>query len=184
MEHRKVLTFIKEILPVVFIIVSAVISRIIPHPPNFTPIGGIALFSGAYLVGFRSFLFPLLIMFVSDLFLGFHSTLAYVYISFVLIVLLGKLLKKKKSFLRLAATSILSSVLFFIITNFGVWQATNMYPKSTQGLVQSYLMGIPFFKNTLIGDLFYTFLLFYGVAYAATLARKMLLDFSKKREYR
>jgi len=162
MENRKILTLIEKLLPVTLVITAAVLTRTLPHPPNFAPITGIALFSGSYLSGPAAFILPLVIMFVSDLLIGFHSTMIYVYFSFVLIVLIGRLVKKNNSFLRTTSASLTSSLLFFLITNFGVWLSENLYPKNLIGLEQSYIMGLPFFKNALLGDLFYTLVLFYS----------------------
>ena len=174
MENRKILTAVKNILPLSLIVLSAVLSRILPHPPNFAPISGIALFSGSYLSGFNAFLLPLGIMFLSDMIIGFHSTILYVYGSFFLIVCLGKLLRKKNSFISLATTSFASSLIFFIITNFGVWLNGGLYTKNLQGLEQSYIVALPFFKNTIAGDFFYAFLLFYSFQFLTLLINKVV----------
>ncbi|MBW7959880.1 hypothetical protein H3C65_00075 [Patescibacteria group bacterium] len=143
------------------IVLLAVIARLVPHIPNFVPITGLALFSGAHFKNKISFLIPLAAMAISDIFLGFHNTIPYVYLSFIVIFFIGRLIKKT-SFLAVASASLISAVLFFLITNFGVWQAGSMYPKTVEGLLQCYLMGLPFFRNTVLGDLFYSFLFFYG----------------------
>ncbi len=153
------------------IIILAILSRFVPHPPNFTPIGGVALFSGATLNKKQAFLIPLAAMFISDLFLGLHSTIPYVYGSLVLIVLVGMQLKKIK-FTNLLLASLISSVLFFVVTNFGVWFSTDLYPKNINGLMQSYILALPFFKNTLLSDLFYTLSLFYGYRLLENLTKK------------
>lgn len=177
MENRKLLKILKNSLPLVLIIATAVLTRILPHPPNFAPITGIALFSGSYLSGFTSFLLPLSIMLISDLFIGFHSTMIYVYGSFIVIILLGKYLRKNKSFIRLTGASFLSSVIFYLITNFGVWLNGGIYPKTLKGLEQSYVMAIPFFKNTLLGDFFYTLFIFYGFQFVSLLINKLVVGF-------
>lgn len=163
-----------RIMSLVVIVIFTALSRILPHPPNFTPVGGIALFSGAYLSGISAFIFPLLIMALSDVVIGLHSTMLYVYGSFVLIVLVGRLIPAKFSFKRLVGSSLASSLVFFIITNFGVWMSSNIYSKDLNGLMQSYFMGIPFFKNTLIGDMFYTLTLFYGLHFITLVAGRSL----------
>ena len=173
MENRNIL---KNILPLIFVVIAAVLTRVLPHPPNFAPITGIALFSGSFLTGISAFVLPLGIMLLSDLIIGFHSTMIYVYGSFLIIVLLGRLLKKNNSFVRLTTISSTSSTLFFLITNFGVWLSENIYPKTLQGLEQSYIMGLPFFKNTLIGDFFYTFVLFYGFQFIILLVTNKHLN--------
>jgi hypothetical protein len=142
-----------------FIIISGVISRLLPHAPNFTPIAAIALFGGVYLKKRYAIILPLFVMLISDFFLGFHDTMLYVYGAFFLTGLLGVWLRKHKKIGYVIGSSVLSSLLFFLITNFGVW-AQGWYGHSLTGLWQSYIMGIPFFKNTLMGDLLYTGIFF------------------------
>lgn len=154
MENRKIL--------IAGIILLAVLSRLLPHPPNIAPITAIALFGTASLSGFIGIVIPLFIMFLSDLFLGFHKTIPFVYGSFFLISVLGLMLRNHASFKRVTFITTISSLLFFFITNFGVWLTSSMYPHTVQGLTQAYLMGIPFLRNTLAGDFFYTYSLFYG----------------------
>src|SRR3989339_736642 len=157
MENRKVLKLIHKI----GIILLAVVARLVPHAPNFSPIGGLALFSGANFNNKFSFLIPILAMLISDIFLGFHKTIPYVYVSFVIIFLIGRKMKFNK-WQNLLSASLISSIIFFIITNFGVWLNFNMYPKTVDGLIQCYVMAIPFFRNTLLSDLVYSFSFFYG----------------------
>ena len=129
--------------------------RLLPHMPNFTPIAAMALFGGVYLNKKYAFFIPLAAMFVSDIFLGFHPAMPYVYGSFILTGIIGFWLKNHKSTKNIICSSLISSILFFLITNFGVW-AGGWYPHNLNGLVESYAMGIPFFKNTVLGDLLYT----------------------------
>jgi len=143
---------------------ATVAVRLLPHPANFAPIGAMALFCGTYLSGKKAPAVPLLALLVSDVFLGFHSTMIWVYGSFFMGVLMGKRLKNRVSALPVAGAAILFSVQFFLITNFGVWASSGMYPKTMMGLAQSYVMGIPFFRNSLAGDLFYSAVLFGGYA--------------------
>ncbi len=156
----------------IIVVLAAALLRIFPHPPNFAPIGGLALFSGARLDKKQAFILPLAAMFVSDLFLGFHSTMIYVYVSFALIVLIGMRLKKIK-LANLFLASLSSSILFYLITNFGVWASTNIYAKNFSGLINSYLMGLPFFRNTIFGDLFYTIFFFYGYEYLTIILKRL-----------
>jgi len=139
--------------------------RLVPHPPNFTPIGAMALFGGAYF-GRRALAFaaPLGAMLLSDLLLGFHSGMPYVYGSVVLIVLLGWAIENHRTPLRIAGAAIASSVLFFTVTNFGTWAAGELYPQTLAGLGACFVAAIPFFQNTLAGDLVFTTLLFGGFA--------------------
>jgi hypothetical protein len=157
----------KELLFVTGIIVFACIFRLIPHPVNFAPITALALFGGAYLDKKYALVIPLIAMFISDIFLGFHSDMLFVYSSFLLIGLLGMRLKSHRNFKNIVMTTIFSSIFFFIITNFGVWLMTDLYPKNTRGLytrglLESFILAIPFFKNTIMGDLLFT-----GVFFAA-----------------
>ena len=157
MENRKILKQVSK----AGIVLLAVIARLIPHAPNFSPIGGLALFSGSNFKNKLSFLIPLSAMVISDLFLGFHKTIPYVYASFVIIYIIGRSIKVNK-WQNLLLATLVSSVLFFTITNFGVWLNFNTYPKTVNGLIQCYIMGIPFFRNTITSDLIYSFSFFYG----------------------
>jgi len=144
-------------------IVVAAALRLVPHPPNFTPIGAMALFSGAYL-GRKALAFaaPLGALLLSDLVLGFYHGQATVYFSVALIVMLGMVALSRVSPLRVAGAAVLSSVLFFLITNFGMWLFSGFYPRTMLGLEACYVAAIPFFQNTIAGDLFYATLLFGG----------------------
>ncbi len=143
------------------IILAAVFSRLLPHPPNFTPIAAIALFGGSYFTNRNlAFAVPLAAMFISDLIIGLHSLLFVVYISFAAIVLMGFKLRGKRSPLRIGLAAVSSSVIFFITTNFGVWFLGSFYPKTIDGLLACYIAAIPFFQNNLMGDLFYSTVLF------------------------
>jgi hypothetical protein len=152
----------------------AAFMRLIPHPPNFAPITAMALFGGAYFSKrWAAFLIPLAAMFITDLFLGFHETIWAVYISFALIVVLGMVMIKQKKLGNIFFASITASVLFFVITNFGVWISTPYYEKTGTGLAACYTAAIPFFHQTLLGDLFFVGILF-GL-YAMAKARFPLL---------
>jgi hypothetical protein len=148
-------------------IVAAAALRLVPHPPNFTPIGAMALFSGAYL-GRRglAFVAPLAALFLSDLVLGFYHGMGTVYFSVALIVMLGALALRRASAVRVGFAALASSVLFFILTNLGMWLFSGFYPRTLAGLETCYIAAIPFFQNTLAGDLFYAALLFGGFAVA------------------
>ena len=135
--------------------------RLIPHPPNFVPVAAIALFGGAYFTKrWVAFLIPLAAMLITDLILGFHSTMWAVYLSFVIIVGIGMLMIKQKKVSNIFLASVSASVLFFVITNFAVWAFGIYYPKGLSGLAASYTAAIPFFHYTLLGDLFFVTLMF------------------------
>jgi len=146
-------------------IALAAAMRLLPHPPNFSPIGAMALFGGAYF-GRRwlAFLAPLAAMLLSDAVIGFHSGMAYVYGSVALVVLIGWALARRVSPFTVAGAAIASSVLFFLVTNFGTWATGELYPQTLAGLAACYVAAIPFFQNTLAGDLFFSAVLFGGFA--------------------
>lgn len=148
-------------------ILLVAVSRFIPHPPNFSPIAALALFGGAKFSDKRlAFLVPLAAMFLSDLFLGFDSVSPVVYISFALIVSLGFWLRRRQNVWAIGGAAVGSSLLFFILTNFGVWEMGQIYPKTIAGLVECYVLAIPFFQQTLLSNLFFSGLLFGGLAIA------------------
>ena len=182
------------------IIVLAAVVRLAPHPWNFTPIGAIALFSGAMVRDRRvAFLFPLLVMFATDLVIGFNKLSPLVYASFLLSVLIGRAVvwarfslpaqagasprakresqpesaTKKRTLLRIAGATFLGSLQFFLITNFGVWAFLTTYPRTPAGLAACYLAGIPLFWNTLASDAFYATLLFGSFALAERPASRL-----------
>ena len=148
-------------------VLLATLLRILPHIPNFAPIGAIALFSG---VMFRKHLWAMLLplgaLLLSDALLevtngtGFYSGFGWVYGSYVLVVLIGLLTKNQYRVQHVVAASLLASITFFLITNFGSWISMPIYTKDLAGLMQSYTAAVPFFRNTLLSDLAYTGLLF------------------------
>ena len=145
-------------LPICLILVLS-FSRLIPHPWNFTPILAVGIFSGFY---FKNFILSLFIvvfsMFLGDLYLGFHSTMFFTYISLSVAVVMGLFIKHFK-FTEILFSGLASSVCFFIITNFGTWLTLDMYEKNFSGLLQSYVLAIPFFHNTLISTFLYLIVL-------------------------
>lgn len=174
----------RNIALALLMIVLAALSRFLPHPPNFTAIGAIALFGGALLGKSNKLMLlaPIAIMLLSDTILelttglGFHSGMPFVYLSFVLISVIGYLsLSKKQNFTRIIGASFASSIVFYLITNFGVFIGSTMYTKDLSGLLTCYLAGIPFYNqdvfgsfffNTVFSDLFFSSILFGVYAYA------------------
>jgi hypothetical protein len=158
-------------------IVLAALSRLLPHPPNFSPVEAIALFGGAYFAKRSAAIWvPLAAMFVSDLALGLMNGGIYwsyflsagyllVYLCIALSAVLGFGLRGRVGVLRVGAYSLLGSVLFFVVTNFGAWLGSPMYPQTGAGLAAAYVAGIPFFQWTLLGTLFYSALLFGSFAW-------------------
>jgi hypothetical protein len=148
-------------------ILAAAASRLIPHPPNFSPITAIALLGGACFAKKRyAFVVPLAALFLSDVVLGFYRLMPVVYGSFALIVCLGFWLRSRRTAVPIACAALAGSLWFFTVTNFGIWALENWYPKTTAGLVACYVAAVPFFGNTLLGDAMYTLVLFGGLALA------------------
>jgi len=149
---------------IVSIIVVLAFYRVLPHPPNVSPVAAMALFGGVYFSDRKlAFIIPLFALVVSDLIIGLHDTLPFVYGAFSVTVLAGIWLRDKLSLMSVAGTAVAASLLFFVVTNFGAWLFNpGLYPMTSAGLLQSYVAGIPFYANTLAGDLFFTALLFGG----------------------
>ncbi len=147
-------------------ILIGIASRLIPHPPNFTSLNALALFSVLYFnnrwVGLALVTSTL---FLSDLMIGFHSTMPFIYLSFGLTVWFSDLFKKYQTFSSLIIKSVCASLLFFAVSNFGVWWSDVLYAKSLAGLISCYLAAIPFLANQITGDLVYV-TIFLGFAYS------------------
>lgn len=154
---------------IISLILAGALLRLLPHWPNFTPIAAIALFGGTLIKRKElAFFIPVTALLLSDLLLGFHSTMIAVYASFMVIVVLGFILRRMVSVHGVIVASLASSVLFFLITNFAVWYSGFVpYPPTTAGLMASYIAGLPFLWNGVLGDLFYNGILF-GIYYLLT----------------
>lgn len=158
----------KDILNPKFYIVAsliliAAISRLIPHPPNFTPIMSMALFGGALISNKKiAMLFPLLALFISDMIIGFHDGMIAVYFSFIAIALIGSKFLSKPNWKNVLGASLISAILFYLVTNFSSWLLWDFYPKTFSGLLLSYEAAIPFFRNSLLSTI-----MFSGVLFAA-----------------
>ena len=169
MKSEKEGTFLRTMVITTVILLAAAL-RIAPHPWNFTPLGAMALFSGAMLRGRRmAFVLPLVALFAGDLFIGFHKLMPVVYASFLLSVIIGRFLSEKRSIVRIGGATLVGAVQFFLLTNLGVWAFENTYPHTLTGLGACYLAGLPFFWNTLAGDALYVALFFGGFALAERL---------------
>lgn len=149
----------EETMLAIILIIVGIVSRLLPLAPNFTPVAAIALFSGVYLNKKQAFFVPLSLMIASDLIIGLHNTIIFTWGSFALITLVGFWLKKHKSILGTLSFSLVSSVLFYIITNFGVW-LMGWYPPTLAGLATSYIMALPFLRTFTLATLVYTTVLF------------------------
>lgn len=163
----------KKLGIIIALVFVAALTRLLPHAPNFTPLAAMALFGGAYITNkYLAICIPLLALLLSDALMGFNGwvfteQVFVVYGCFALIAILGLTLQQHKSAIRVAGASISGSILFFVLTNFAVWMGgffhtPALYSLNTQGLIECYLAAIPFFQNSLAGDLFYSTVLFGG----------------------
>jgi hypothetical protein len=143
------------------LIVIGILLRFAPHLPDFSPVAAIAIFSGAYLNKKYSFLIPLCLMVISDMFLGFHNVIPFTWGAFALITVLGFRLKNKKNLGAVFFSSLVGAVLFFIITNFGVWYM-GWYPRTLKGLADCYILALPFFRTFTVATLTYS-VVFFGI---------------------
>ena len=144
------------------IVILLALFRFVPHPPNVTPIAAMALFAGAFFVNrLLAYSVPIAVMVISDLVLGFHSTIIYVYTGVLVTVIIGSQLKKI-NFLSISTSAVVASIVFFLLTNFGAWLHHDMYTQNFSGLLQAYVAGIPFLRNALIANLLFSYLVFFG----------------------
>lgn len=142
------------------LVLAAAIFRLLPHPANVAPIAAMALFCGCYLQDKRlAFVVPLLALLLSDLVLGFYAGIVYVYLGFALVVLLGFWLRGRDRWVNILGASVTASLIFFLVSNFSAWMVLP-YPATFAGLGEAYLAGIPFLRNSMLGDLFFTVCLF------------------------
>ncbi len=150
---------------VIGVIILLAMFRLVPHPPNATPIAAMALFSGAVFSNRAlAYLVPLAAMWLSDLVLGLHATIWYVYAGVAITVLIGSALQNITIF-RVGAVAFLASIVFYLLTNFGAWLHHDMYPQNATGLLQAYVAGLPFLRNALLANLMFAYLVFYGLAW-------------------
>jgi hypothetical protein len=152
----------KLVITTVVLTAITVIARMLPHMPNVAPAAALALFSGVYLPKRWSIVVPMLAMLVSDIFVGFYEwqVVIAVYLGFALTVMIGWQVAKKLHPLTAFGGALAGSALFFILTNAAVWAFTQMYPHTGAGLIDSYIMALPFFKFSLVGDLAWTTVFF------------------------
>jgi hypothetical protein len=147
----------KEFYLGLFAIVLAAMSRLLPHPPNFSPVISMAVFGGFYFwPRWKAVVFPLAAMMLSDLFLGVHTLLPLVYGILALTALAPRWLKLPQTSSMLMQSSLLASVFFFVTSNLCVWAFSAMYPKTWEGLLYCFTLAIPFFHWTVLGSLFYS----------------------------
>ena len=157
------------------IILLAAFTRIMPHPPNFSPMAAIGLFGAAHFAKkWQAFFIPLLGIWLSDLVINnfiyissdknivwFYNGFYWQYISYIIIIFIGLFIfNKGVSLSKTFGGIVASSGIFFLVSNFGVWAGSGMYPKNIAGLISCYIAGIPFINNTIISDFLFTTVLF------------------------
>jgi len=153
----------KEIFPISLILIL-VLARLIPHPPNFTPIIAVAILSGYFFKNiYLSFAALLISLLLADFFIGFYNNMLFVYLSLLLIVFIFHKISEKMNFKNLFICGFIGSLIFFIISNFGVWVLGSPgvldlpYEKNLNGLVECYILAIPFFGNTFLSTLIFSY---------------------------
>lgn len=166
----------KEIVIVCMVLVLfGFIYRLLDYPPNFTPIAAISLFAGYYFRSKWIFVLPILILLLSDIFIGFYNMeiMLAVYLSFAIIPFFGFFIKGKNKTIKTVFASLSGSILFFVITNFAVWLFGSWYSHDFAGLISCYTMAVPFFRNTMFGDLFFNGAIFGSYAFYSLYVAKM-----------
>lgn len=148
-------------MPLLFaiLLLLGAVARFLPHPANFAPIGALGIFAGLYAKNWKQGIaLPLTARLISDALIGFFSpgVMASVYLATLFGTFLGLWVKKRKTVVGIAGATVIGSVVFYILTNFAVWLFDGLYPMNLQGLIESYTMALPFFRNSLLGDVFYT----------------------------
>jgi len=171
----------KNISLIIIVSLIALIARFLPHLPNFAPLYSVMLFAGVYSKEKKYFFIPLVALFISDIFIGFYQwqIMLSVYLSFIAIAGLGKLLKKQKNIINTASASLASSIIFFLVTNFAVWYFGDWYSRDLAGLALCYNLAIPFFKSTLLSNLLYSGLLFGVYEFSAYALKNKKIIFNK-----
>ena len=165
------------LLFILAMVVLSIAGRLLPHPPNFTPVVALALFAGVYLASKTrwALLLPVVVMFFSDLVIGFYDPklMVVVYGGFFAVGLIGQLISKKKNTATIIFGTISASLLFYLVTNFAVWAFSPWYPHTIEGLMLSYTLALPFFRYALLGNLLFVGLFFgiyeFALAYVPSL---------------
>jgi len=150
------------ILGLALMVAIGIVIRLVPHPANFTPVFAIALFAGFYLPKKWAIILPLSVMLLSELFIGFYAwqLMLVVYGSIALAGLIGVASKKNRNILTVVTSTLVASILFFLTTNFAVWYFSSWYTHDLSGLMLCYTLAVPFFKNSLMGNLFFVTVFF------------------------
>lgn len=163
--------FVIRLILVAVLMVIAVATRLVPHPANFTSVAAVALLGGSLLPRKWAVSLPLLIMVVSDLIIGLHPLILFTWGSFAVIALVSNRYMRRVNVGSVVLASLSASVFFYLVTNLGVWLQGQMYSLNWSGLLTCYYNAIPFFRNTMAGDLVYCGVLFGAYALAAKTAK-------------
>lgn len=153
--------------------VLSIASRLIPHPWNFTAVGASVLVASLLIENkFLKMSLPILILVLSDLFIGFHITVPFVYFSFMVMAFMPVLFQNHKTSVKLLAAPVMGSFLFYVISNFGVWLLEpGLYPKTLSGLVECYMMAVPFYKTQFLADVLLTPVIYFTLRQVPVLVR-------------
>lgn len=160
----------KPALIALALIIFGITLRLVPHVANFAPVGAIAIFGGAVLSARFALWLPLVIMIASDMLLGFHDTVLFTWGGFMLVGLFGMTLKKRSNAERVPLGALASAIIFYLVSNFGVWLEGRLYVHTWQGLVDCYIAGLPFLQTSLIADIIFAAVLFGAYALATNAA--------------
>lgn len=161
-----------QVIIAAVLIICGILLRFVPHVPNFAPIGAIALFGGAMLSWRLAIWLPLTAMILSDMVLGFYQGIIFTWLGFLLVAGLGMLLRNKSFVRKVALGAPVAAVIFYLVSNFGVWLTSGMYPATFAGFIDCYIQAIPFFRATLLGDLFFSTVIFGAYELATYMARR------------
>ena len=171
---------VKEIFPIGLVLLLA-FSRLIPHPPNFTPIVAVAIMSGYFFKNIKlSFVVLLIAMLLVDVFLGFYKHMFFVYLSLFLITFIFFKIADKINYKNLFVFGFFGSLIFFLISNFGVWAVGSIYEKNLNGLISCYFLAIPFFKNTLFSTIVFSYAAYLANYFYGRLGQKKIVEKSFK----
>lgn len=167
----------KTIIMFTVLVAIGVFGRLLPHAWNFTPLIATTIFAGVYLGPRYAFFLPIVTMLISDMIIGFYNPqiMVSVYFSFAVAGLIGHFFAKNKKVNSIVLSALASSTLFFLITNGAVWLFGTMYDSGLSGLIQSYIAGIPFYRNMMLGDVVYTLSLFGIYELSKSLVKKYQL---------
>jgi len=165
----------------VFFVIAGVALRLVPHPWDFTPTRALALFAGAYLSTRLGVAVVLGMLLISDIALGLHATMAFTWVSFLIVMFLGRSLAGNVRPVAILGRTLAGATIFFLITNLGVFLLEALYPKTWAGFLECYVMALPFFRNSITGDLVYAFALFGGYAFATSRLSPARSDLSESR---